>query len=114
MVARVVPVEPFDLVVFGVTGDLARRKLIPALYHRMEDGQMPEGARVIGAARSEMDAAAFRAAASAALDEFVGKVDGAVRARFLGCLDYVRIDATTDEGWDRLGAAPFGQPRPQP
>jgi len=105
MVARVVPVEPFDLVVFGGTGDLALRKLIPALYHRMEHGQMPAGARVIGAARSEMDAAAFRGAASAALDEFVGKVDGAVRARFLGCLDYVRIDATTDEGWDRLGAA---------
>ncbi len=106
MVARVVPVEPFDLVVFGVTGDLARRKLIPALYHRMEDGQMPEGARVIGAARSDLDRAGFRAAAAAALDEFVGGgIDPAVRDRFLACLDYVRIDATTEEGWDRLRAA---------
>jgi glucose-6-phosphate 1-dehydrogenase len=43
MVARVVPVEPFDLAVIGATGDLALRKLIPALYHRMQDGQMPDG-----------------------------------------------------------------------
>lgn len=43
MVAHIVPVDPFDLVVFGATGDLARRKLIPALFHRMRDGQMPDG-----------------------------------------------------------------------
>ena len=34
MISRVIAVEPFDLVVFGATGDLSRRKLIPALYHR--------------------------------------------------------------------------------
>jgi glucose-6-phosphate 1-dehydrogenase len=110
MVARVVPVEPFDLVVFGATGDLARRKLIPALYHRMEDGQMPAAARVIGAARSEMDAAGFRAVAAAALDELAGPGDGDVRARFLACLDYVRIDAASGAGWDRLGAVLSGDP----
>jgi glucose-6-phosphate 1-dehydrogenase len=36
------PVEPFDLVIFGGTGDLAVRKLLPALYHRFIDGQIPE------------------------------------------------------------------------
>ncbi|HSF95782.1 MAG TPA: hypothetical protein VLA52_12215 [Thermohalobaculum sp.] len=116
MVARVVPVEPFDLVVFGATGDLARRKLIPALYHRMEDGQMPAGSQVIGAARSEMDDDGFRALAGAALDEFVGaaNVDAAVRERFLGCLRYVALDATSDQGWERLRAAlpdAAGRPR---
>jgi len=107
MVARVVPVEPFDLVVFGATGDLARRKLIPALYHRMQDGQMPEGARIIGAARSEMDDAGFRKLASVALEEFVGsaELDKLVRDRFLGRLGFVRLDATTDQGWERLHAA---------
>ncbi|MEQ9123694.1 MAG: glucose-6-phosphate dehydrogenase, partial [Alphaproteobacteria bacterium] len=59
MTARVIPVEPFDLVVFGATGDLARRKLIPALYHRLHDGQVPEGTRIVGVARSEMDRDAF-------------------------------------------------------
>ena len=34
MVSTVIPVQPFDLVIFGGTGDLALRKLLPALYHR--------------------------------------------------------------------------------
>lgn len=38
--AELVPVEPFDIVIFGATGDLARRKLIPALFHRWCDGQI--------------------------------------------------------------------------
>ena len=43
MVSRVIPVDPFDLVLFGATGDLAQRKILPGLYHRFEVGQMPEG-----------------------------------------------------------------------
>ena len=104
MAARVVPVEPFDLVVFGATGDLARRKLIPALYHRLHDGQAPQGARIIGAARSEMDTEAFRAMADAALGEFVkaDALDAETRARFLGMLEYVAVDAEGDKGWREL------------
>ncbi len=55
MVARVIPVDPFDLVIFGGTGDLARRKIIPALFRRHCAGQLENGARIIGAARTEMD-----------------------------------------------------------
>ena len=104
MAGTVVPVDPFDLVVFGATGDLAKRKLIPGLYHRFRDGQMPPGARVIGAARREMSVAAFRSFADAALSEFVpkGMLDGSTRARFLGCLDYVAIDAAGSAGWEGL------------
>ncbi|MEM1382758.1 MAG: glucose-6-phosphate dehydrogenase [Pseudomonadota bacterium] len=104
MVARTIPVPPFDLVVFGGTGDLARRKLIPALYHRLRAGQMPPEARVIAAARSDMDAEAYRRLAEDALAEFVPKdyLDAAILAQFLGTLDYVRLDATADRGWDAL------------
>jgi glucose-6-phosphate 1-dehydrogenase len=106
MVARVVPVDPFDLVVFGATGDLARRKLIPALYHRMRAGQAPEGARVIGAARSDLGAEGFRGLAQEALAEFVptGELEPETVARFLMALDYVRVDADEDDGWRALGA----------
>ena len=106
MVASVVPVEPFDLVVFGATGDLARRKLLPALYHRLHDGQMPDTARIICVARTEMDTQAFRHMADAALEEFVGAeaLDPDTRARFLGTIDYLALDATAAEGWDRLTA----------
>ena len=61
MVSRVIPVEDFDLVIFGATGDLAQRKILPSLWRRFADGQMPPEARVIGAARSPLSAEAFRA-----------------------------------------------------
>ncbi|WP_339950588.1 glucose-6-phosphate dehydrogenase [uncultured Albimonas sp.] len=107
MVARVVPVDPFDLVVFGATGDLARRKLIPALYHRLHDGQMPDSARIVGAARSDLTREAFRNMAAEALKEFVGPadLDPETVSRFLSCIDYARVDASSDAGWSELAAA---------
>ena len=38
---KIIPVATFDCVVFGATGDLTLRKLLPALYYRFRDGQMP-------------------------------------------------------------------------
>ncbi len=116
MVARVVPVDPFDIVVFGATGDLARRKLIPALYHRMRDGQAPDAARIVGAARSEMDADGFRRLAEEALEEFLpaAERDPASVARFLAMLDYRAVDAMGEGGWDGLSDAlshDAGRPR---
>ncbi|RKT30379.1 glucose-6-phosphate 1-dehydrogenase [Roseovarius halotolerans] len=104
MVSRVIPVEPFDLVVFGGTGDLARRKILPALYRRFLAGQMGETSRVIGAARSVMDAAGYRDFVRAAIDEFdpVSAGDEGALAAFLERLSYVAVDATGDTGWDRL------------
>ncbi|MGQ9371010.1 glucose-6-phosphate dehydrogenase [Azospirillum sp. ST 5-10] len=104
MVAHVVPVDPFDLVVFGATGDLARRKLLPALYHRFHDGQMPQGARVIGVARTDMGADGFRNAVDEALSEFVEpeSLDPDTRRRFLACMSYCQLDAASDLGWSAL------------
>ncbi|MCX7645460.1 MAG: glucose-6-phosphate dehydrogenase [Rhodobacteraceae bacterium] len=104
MVSRVIPVEPFDLVIFGGTGDLARRKILPGLYRRFLAGQMPAEARIIGAARSEMSDDDYRASIRAAIGEFVAKPkqDAATIAAFLERLRYVAIDATGDAGWDRL------------
>ncbi|MAI57911.1 MAG: glucose-6-phosphate dehydrogenase, partial [Rhodobacteraceae bacterium] len=52
MVSRVIPVDPFDLVIFGGTGDLAKSKILPGLFRRFVSGQMPPNAHVFGAARS--------------------------------------------------------------
>ncbi|WP_121068084.1 glucose-6-phosphate dehydrogenase [Chachezhania antarctica] len=104
MVSRVIPVDPFDLVLFGATGDLARRKILPGLFHRFAVEQMPPDARVIGSARSEMDRAAFVNMARACLLEFAGPTaeDTEKLEAFLGQLDYVKVDATGDEGWAPL------------
>ncbi len=106
MVARVIPVEPFDLVVFGGTGDLARRKILPGLYRRFRDGQMPAEARVIGAARRAMETDSYRAFARDAIEEEVAPArrDPDSLGAFLDRLDHVAIDAEGDEGWAELAA----------
>ncbi|MEM9320633.1 MAG: glucose-6-phosphate dehydrogenase [Pseudomonadota bacterium] len=104
MVSRVIPVDPFDLVIFGGTGDLARRKILPGLYRRFIAGQMPAEARVIGAARGDLDRAGYRALIKDALAEFLPKsvLEADQIAGFLDKLDYVKVDATGEAGWKPL------------
>lgn len=103
MVSRVIPVEDFDLVIFGATGDLAHRKILPGLFRRFVAGQIPETSRIIGAARTEQDDDAFRAEAAKAIVEFAGvKKNDPDLARFLGLLGYTAIDAKGDGGWKAL------------
>ena len=104
MVSRVIPVDTFDLVIFGGTGDLSRRKILPGLFRRFVAGQIPNDARIVGAARAEMDDAGFRDFATAAIREFIGEAkrkDEDVQ-RFVEHLQYVAIDATGENGWPRL------------
>lgn len=110
MASKVVPVAPFDLVVFGGTGDLARRKLLPALYHLMHVGQMPGEARVICVARSELSVGAYRAMAGEAIEAATdpANLDAAALEAFLERVDYVRIDVTSEQGWSDLAAALAG------
>ncbi|OCX62294.1 glucose-6-phosphate dehydrogenase [Thioclava sp. SK-1] len=104
MVSRVIPVDPFDLVIFGATGDLANRKIFPGLYRRFQAGQMPMEARLIGAARSDMSCEEFRAHIRKSIDEFVheNKRDPKMIDDFIARLDYVPVDARGTDGWDDL------------
>src|SRR5690606_36192423 len=105
MVSRIIPVDDFDLVIFGATGDLARRKIVPGLYRRFVAGQVPVSARIIGAARTRQDDDAFRAEMRAAIEEFAGPgQDAAQIAAFLDMLGYVAIDARGTDGWAELKA----------
>ncbi|ARO14710.1 glucose-6-phosphate 1-dehydrogenase [Ketogulonicigenium robustum] len=104
MVSRVIPVAPFDLIVFGGTGDLARRKIIPALFRRYLAGQFEDGTRLIGAARAGLSPVEYRLFAKEALKEFSAEYDENSEGLedFLNLLDYVPIDATGDDGWEEL------------
>ncbi|KAJ01832.1 glucose-6-phosphate dehydrogenase [Sulfitobacter mediterraneus] len=104
MVSRVIPVDPFDLVIFGVTGDLARRKILPGLFHRFLVGQMPQEARIIGAARSKMTEEEFRASVRDTLLEFAKEAPDNAETLdlFLEQLSYVAVDATGAGGWPEL------------
>ena len=103
MVSRVIPVDPFDLVIFGGTGDLAKRKIIPGLFRRFAAGQIPAEARIIGAARANFDTPAYQAMLRDAILEFgVKNPDADVLAGFLDRFDYVAIDAMGEAGWEEL------------
>ncbi|MCM2291360.1 glucose-6-phosphate dehydrogenase [Allorhizobium sp. BGMRC 0089] len=104
MSSQIIPVEPFDYVVFGGTGDLAERKLLPALYHRQLAGQLTEPTRIIGASRSPLSDEEFREFARKALHEFVKKddLDEEQIKTFCQRLHYVSVDAKSDKGWDQL------------
>jgi glucose-6-phosphate 1-dehydrogenase len=95
------------LLLFGATGDLARRMLLPSLYGLDSDSLLPEGLRIIGTARTAMNGAAYRQLAEEALHEHLADdfyQDGVVR-RFLERLDYVAVDATRIEDFARLSEA---------
>ncbi|TMV08610.1 glucose-6-phosphate dehydrogenase [Ruegeria sediminis] len=106
MVSRVIPVEPFDLVVFGGTGDLAQRKILPALFRRFCGGQWPEDVLVLGAARKKLDDDGYRALVAGWLKEHAPdrSADCAALDRFLSRVGYVPVEAQGDEGWPELAA----------
>ena len=104
MASRVIPVDPFDLVIFGATGDLARRKILPSLFRRFRAGQMPAEARVIGAARSELSSTEFRAQVAEAIKADIDKKQRPAKLldAFLELVDYVAVDAKGPRGWKAL------------
>ncbi|MGB0343724.1 MAG: glucose-6-phosphate dehydrogenase, partial [Parvibaculales bacterium] len=103
-----------DIVIFGVTGDLSRQKLLPALFHRYCDGQIDDSSRIIGVARGAMDAAAFldlvRQSCSAATDCFVEEK----WQKFAALLGYFDIDATDEKAdWHGVKTALSQDARPR-
>ncbi|MEM1229616.1 MAG: glucose-6-phosphate dehydrogenase [Pseudomonadota bacterium] len=104
--ARFVPVERFDLIIFGGTGDLAMRKLLPSLFRRDRDGQLPEGSRILAVGRSAMTQ-----------EDYIGQVAEALNAHIAGegvgspaweafhpKLHYLALDALDPASWDDLVA----------
>lgn len=111
--SRVIPVDPFDLVIFGGTGDLARRKILPGLFRRYCAGQMPADARIIGAARTELDHAGYREMVADAIAEFGGTIAAQQDKLkgFLKSIFYVAVDARGEAGWAELQELTKGENR---
>ena len=95
------PLRPHVIVLFGATGDLARRKLLPGLFHLYRAGLLPES-RILGVAVEDYDTDAFRAHVRRALDEFARNgVPEDLWETFSERLYYLDLDA----GPDALGGA---------
>ncbi|MGI9347701.1 MAG: glucose-6-phosphate dehydrogenase [Gammaproteobacteria bacterium] len=117
MTVRVIPVSPFTITVFGASGDLARRKLFPALWQRLRAGQMPAASRIIGVARQQMTDDEFRTMAREAI-EAAGLVGTGAKARqqlaaFVAEMRYFRLDATDAAGWKEYMTALAELPQPR-
>ena len=100
-----------DFTVFGGTGDLALRKLLPALYHRDLEGHLPADTRIIGVSRSEIDDEGYRTEVRAALERFVDPalLEAAAITRLLGRLHHLCLDADTDTAMYKMGTHMGGQ-----
>jgi glucose-6-phosphate 1-dehydrogenase len=98
------PVEPCSIVIFGASGDLTARKLIPAFYHLAKDGQLPPTYRIIGFARREKTDDAWRQELREALNQFsrTKPVDEKVWSGFSANLFYCVGDLTDDAAYMKL------------
>jgi glucose-6-phosphate 1-dehydrogenase len=96
----------FDLVLFGGTGDLAWRKLMPALFQAFRHGTLPNGGRIIGVGRDDLSHEQYRALIQSRFD----KVDLSKRpsaeefARFAAILEFVRMDLSKPDDYAALAA----------
>ena len=94
----------FDLVLFGGTGDLAWRKLMPALFQAFRHGTLPEGGRIIGVARDDMSDEQYRNWIQSRFDgvELAKRPNPDEFARFASMLCYLRMDLSKEADYQRL------------
>src|ERR1700759_893636 len=97
------PVHPTALVIFGATGDLAHRKLLPALYNLAHEGALPERFELIGVSRRDRPDADFRSDARASIEKFSRrKPDPNVLEGLLANARYVPGSFDDDEVYSEL------------
>ena len=100
------PVHPTNLVIFGATGDLAQRKLLPAMYNLAADGALPERFHLVGASRAEMSSAEFRDFAMEAVRKHSRREpDAGVLERLFADTRYVAGTFDEDDLYDNVQSA---------
>ena len=101
-----------SLLLFGATGDLARRMLLPSLYGLDSDGLLPDDLRIVGTARSDIGDDAFKTLAERSLSDFIEaeRLKPELVAKFVARLRYVHLDVSAPEQFmalrDALGESP--------
>jgi len=102
--------QPFDIVVFGGRGDLAQRKLIPALFHLDMENRLPPDGRIIGVARANLTRDAYRQQMRESCGECeLERFDPRAWEDFAQRLDYICLDASDPTRYDLLNHALAGR-----
>ena len=94
--------EPSILVIFGITGDLAKRKVLPALYHLTKDNLLPEGTKIIGISRRAITMQDVIDRVSLCVGEEGNICDPEVIERLEESLSMLKLDPLVDEDYVRL------------
>jgi glucose-6-phosphate 1-dehydrogenase len=103
MTSRNVQDEPTTIVIFGASGDLTRRKLVPSLLHLHRRGRLPRSLRVVGTSRSPYTDGTFRSHLEEGLERLVGgNVDAEAWRELAGGIYYRRGDISRQEDFDAL------------
>ena len=98
------PADPCALVIFGASGDLTHRLLVPALYNLAVEGLLPEAFALVGVARSDWTSAAFADDLARSLPKFATRdIDQKAVRKVLGCVAYVRGDPNDDATYSKIG-----------
>jgi glucose-6-phosphate 1-dehydrogenase len=102
---------PFDLLLFGATGDLALRKLLPALYRRHAAGQIVAGSRVLAVARTAQSRETYLAQIEETCRKYLrtDEFSAAAWLSFTALVDYVTVDATSAQDFRKLASALAGR-----
>ncbi|HEU0203148.1 MAG TPA: glucose-6-phosphate dehydrogenase, partial [Burkholderiaceae bacterium] len=97
--------HPYDLVLFGGSGDLALRKLLPALYCMVREGAGFADANIVATAREHMSTEQYRALIDAEVPRFLAAehFDAAAWSAFRARVHYVQVDATAPTDFPRIG-----------
>jgi glucose-6-phosphate 1-dehydrogenase len=95
--------DPLALVIFGGTGDLARRKLMPALWKLQRDGLLPDAFAIVGNSREDIDQDAYRERMRGALEEFAEAPDADAWKEFSSRIYYVHGSTDDPQTFLELG-----------
>ncbi len=99
------PADPCTLVIFGASGDLTHRLLVPALYNLAASGLLPEAFALIGVARSGSTSEAFREDLAKSLPKFATRdIDERVVKKLLGCVAYIEGEPNDAATYQKIGA----------
>jgi len=96
------PAGPCIMVIFGGSGDLTRRKLLPALYNLRREGLLPDAFAVVGLATRDLSTAAFREALGKELATQVRDLDPVIRDWLLERTEYLQADFHDAKAYERL------------
>ena len=97
--------EPCTIIIFGASGDLTKRKLVPALYSLAQQNLLPAGFSILGTARTALSHESFRARMQEAVNQFflAGPVDSSVWENFAAGIFYIPTDIGDAKSFESLG-----------